>query len=82
MADLKRHPTGHPEVAQPPSADARQHILIEGNSTLAVYRDPSGGRVVLKGRGFQFDEGAATGGIVTGATFIDKLGATYLAWEA
>lgn len=82
MAALKKHSSSHAQAVQSAFADTGRHILIEASPTLAVYRDPSGGRIVLTGRGFEFDEGAATAGTVTGATFIDQSGSPYLAWGA
>ncbi|MBD9371958.1 hypothetical protein IB238_04820 [Rhizobium sp. ARZ01] len=81
MADTEAcilHPT-EPQLGD--VINANMHTLVLKTSSTAVYRDLSGGQILLKGSGFEFEGDVAVRGTVTGAIFEDEKGATYLAWE-
>lgn len=82
MADLKQCVLRPTDIRQGAGNDGSTHTLVAGSSTSAIYRDEKGGQIVLKGTGFKYQGDVAVGGTVTAATFKDKSGATFLAWEA
>ncbi|MDR6759554.1 hypothetical protein J2Y48_004870 [Mycoplana sp. BE70] len=72
----------HPAESHLGAVNGSVPILISKTATTAIYRDAGGGKILLRGRGFQYEGDVAVGGTVTGATFSDRAGAVYLAWEA
>lgn len=72
----------HPPESHLGAINESPHTLILKSSTTAIYRNASGGQILLKGRGFQYEGETAVSGTVTGAIFEDEKGTTYLAWEA
>ena len=61
--------------------EGTSHTLISRSPTSAVYRDGKGGQILLRGSGFEYDGEVAIKGTVTGATFLDRDGSAFLAWE-
>ncbi|SOC48079.1 hypothetical protein SAMN05892877_13720 [Rhizobium subbaraonis] len=81
MAADNTRPPHTKETSLAQALDGKPHTLISRSPTSAVYIDGKGGQILLRGSGFEYDGDVAIKGTVTGATFLDRDGSAFLAWE-